>query len=519
MRVKTTFTALFLSSLLTSSLPFGALASTVARCEVIFTSVLAEKSDPRAFDNLTKYEQMFTKGRGLETYKTALGKDFERSLEKVLRQPETHWFDSGAGHAFAVRQALDIPTAPGLTSTVVAYETSAASTGRLKVISGRFLETIADAEIAKSDLITDVFGPLAYSGQPHQVLQKYLNNLKPDGEIYIFLGARHELYGQTNQVVTAKGEVLNLAQWIETVPGLKATLIKTPKVDDGTHYEMWTLKITKNQNDVHVPQVEMIHFKEGAPPAMTFKEVANQGLQVDSSMQAHARARFKEHTQNITASEFLDAFRGGELRHPLIASIKNLKRQDKWINSSEVGAQVFVGMKQKDYHFEDTTVFVGLAQKFIRWRATGINTDKINYTAISNSSPLKEAQDIRLITDYHGDIMSAFAPDVVLQRYLNSLSNKGEIYLYLGKEFGGFGTESMVMTKQGIKVPLRKWIQKIPGIKASLFRGGYHWAGSGEWTFLKVTISNRGKIEIPKLKLMGMTESKEGLPVPFFEEI
>ncbi|WP_080602328.1 hypothetical protein [Bdellovibrio bacteriovorus] len=518
MGLKTTLAVLGLSSILTTALPFAAQASAAARCEAIFTFAKVEKSDPRAFENLTKYEQLFTKGRGLETYKVVLGNDFAQSLSRVLQKQDGHWFDSGAGHAFAVRQALQAPEGQYLKSTVVAYETSAKSAERLNVISGRFLETIADKEIAKSDLITDVFGPLAYSGQPHQVMQKYLNNLKPDGEIYIFLGARHELYGEFNKVITAKGEVLNLGQWLETIPGIRAELVKTPKEDDGTRYEMWTIKITKTDENAKVPAVEMIHFKEGAPPVMSFKEVANNGLTNHASLQEKARATFRERSKNITATEFLDAFRGGELRHPLIASIKGLKREDRWVNSSEVGAQVFAGMKSKDYDYSDTSVFVGLSQKFIRWRASRINTDKINYTPVSDSALLKDVRDVKLITDYHGDFMSSFAPDIVLGRYLESLSNKGEIYLYTGKEYGGFGSDSMVMRKDGTQMPLRQWLRQIPGVNTSLFRGGYHWTG-GEWTFLKVTIKDRNKIKIPKLKLMGTTEGKDGLPLPFFEEI
>ncbi|WP_374035061.1 hypothetical protein ACES2I_04400 [Bdellovibrio bacteriovorus] len=518
MSIKTTLAALSLSSILTTALPFAAQASTGARCEGIFTFTKVEKNDPRAFENLTKYEQLFTKGRGLETYKIVLGNDFAQSLSRVLKKQDGHWFDSGAGHAFAVRQALQSPEGQNLKSTVVAYETSAKSAERLNVISGRFLETIADKEIAKSDLITDVFGPLAYSGQPHQVMQKYLNNLKPDGEIFIFLGARHELYGEFNKVITAKGEVLNLGQWLETIPGIRAELVKTPKEDDGAHYEMWTIKITKTAENATVPVVEMVHFKEGAPPVMSFKEVANHGLTNHASLQEKARATFRERSKNITATEFLDAFRGGELRHPLIASIKSLKREDRWVNSSEVGAQVFNGMKNKDYDYSDTSVFVGLAQKFIRWRASRINTDKINYTPLADSNLLKDVRDVKLITDYHGDFMSSFAPDVVLGRYLEALSNKGAIYLYTGKEYGGFGSDSMVMTKAGTQMPLRQWLRQIPGVNTSLFRGGYHWTG-GEWTFLKVTIKDRNKIKIPKLKLMGTTQGKDSLPLPFFEEI
>lgn len=518
MITKIKITSAFVSTFLIFGWPLFSQASSVVRCEGVFDVVESAKSDARSFENLTKYEQLFTKSRGLGAYKLALGKDFEKSFERMLQKGDAHWFDSGAGNAFAVRQALDLPNGSRLKSTVVAYETAATSADRLKVISGRFLESIPDAEIMKSDLITDVFGPLAYSGQPHSVIQKYLNNLKPDREIYIFLGARHELYGQTNQVITAKGDILNLGQWLESLPDIKADLVKTKKEDDGTTYERWTIKITKLKETVEVPAVEMVSFKEGAPPTMTFKEVSNKGLSAVSTLQQKTRAIFVEQIKNVSASEFPDAFRGGEIRHPLISSIKSLKRDERWVNSSEMAPQILKGMQSKDYKFEDTTVFLGMAQKFIRWRASRINADKLNYTAMNDSNVLKDVKDVKLITDFYGDFVSSFTPDVILNRYVKSLANKGEIYIYLGKEYGGFGSESMVLTKNGNKVSLRQWLKQIPDLKTTLFRGGYHWAG-GEWTFVKIEVPSKDKVTIPQLKLMGTTQSKEGMPAAFFEEI
>lgn len=518
MFTKKLFTTLLMSTVLTAAIPSWSQPSGLAgRCESIFTSV-SVKADNRAFDNLTKYEQLFTKGRGLGTYQLAMGKEFTESFHRLLQLPHSHWFDSGAGHAFAVRQALELPEARHLKSTVVAYETSATSEGPLKVIAGRFLENIADHEIPKSDLITDVFGPMAYSSQPHTVLKKYVNNLKENGEIYIYLGARHELYGESNKVVTAKGEVLTLGEWLKSIPGLKTELIKTKKDDDGAFFYMWTLKITKEQGDVQIPNLEMIHFKEGAPPTMTFKEVTSSPSTQLFAQQNQLKQTLQASVKNTGVSEFLDAFRGGEFRHPLIASIKSLGKEDRWLNVTDVGDSVLQGMKTKSYNFEDTQVFIGLAQKFIRWRASKINPDKFSYTSLKDTQSLADFKDIKLITDYYGEFTSSLTPDVILTKYLQALSNKGEIYLYMGKEYGGFGSESMVMTKQGQKIPLRKWIMSLPGIKAKLFRGGYYWAG-GEWAFLRINITDRRQINIPQLQLMGTSVSEQGAPMAYFQEI
>lgn len=512
MTIQIQFKHLLLSTFLTIGLPLVSQAS-APRCESIFNF-------DQSFENLTKYENLFTKGRGLQTYKVVLGQEFAKSFERMLLKPDAHWFDSGAGHAFAVRQALLLPTSQNLSSTVVAYETSAKSGKNLKVISGRFLENIADTEIPKSDLVTDVFGPLAYSGRPDIVLQKYLNNLKPDGEIYIFLGARHELYGSTNQIITQKGEVLSLGDWLTTLAGIKTDLIKIKKEDDGSFYEMWTIKITKENPKVAVPTVEMIYLKEGAPPLMTYKEVSSlEGKPLNRhDFSFRSREKFQAYLKNTSATDFFNAFRGGEIRHPLLSSLKSLKTEDLWVNSSEMNSQILSDLTAGKLNFSDTSVFTGLAQKFIRWRASNIQSDRIQYSSISSAAALQYLRNAKLITDFYGDFMSSLAPDKVLKKYVDALSEQGEVYIFMGPEYGGLGSESMVLTKDGRKVALRHWVTEVPGLRSQLFRGGYHWHG-GEWAFVKLRIGDRKKIKIPELKFLGTTTNKEGLPVPYFEEV
>lgn len=518
MRLNTFLAAVLTLSFLTGTFPNRAQASQAPHCEEIFTTERQAKNDERPSQNVVKYEPYYSVRRGVEAYGEMLGPKFKKSLERLLATKGNHWFDSGAGEAFAVRQTLQQPEAQHLKATVVAYETSAKESENLKVLTGRFLESIPDAELPKSDLITDVVGPMAYTGQPHVVMQKYLDNLKPGGEIFISLGGKFELFGKANLVITASGEVLPLGEWLTRIPGTKAELTKEQWDDDGTIHEMWSVRLTKEDSGPRVPAVEMVYFKEGAPPTMIFKEVANKGVSSLNSVQEQARAVFKKRAEHMTASEFLDAFRGGEVSHPLIVSLKRLKKGDLWVNTSEVGAQVFAGLQKKDYQFKDTSIFTGLAQKFIRWRARGINTNKMVYTPLSDTKALPGLKEVRLITDLHGDFTSSYAPDVVLERYIHAMADNGEIYLYMGKEYGGFGSESTVLTKDGKRIPLRYWVKRIPGLSVGLFRGGYHWHG-GEWAFLKVQISQRHKIEIPRLRLLGTTLDKDGVPMAYFEEL
>ncbi|KHD89905.1 MAG: hypothetical protein OM95_01630 [Bdellovibrio sp. ArHS] len=478
-------------------------------------------SDARPFANIEKFEQLYTKGRGLDTYKRAMGPEFSKSVDRVLQKENSHWFDSGAGHAFAVRQALESPTTHAtFQATVVAYETSAQSSGRLKVHEGRFLENIADREIPKSDLITDVFGPLAYSGRPDIVLQKYLNNLKPDGEIYLFFGARHEIYGQYNTVLSANGRMMTLTDWIGNIPGLKAELRREQKEDDGTLYEQWTMRIVKERSDVKIPEVEMIHFKEGAPPQMTFKELDNKGVSNLAALEAQARETVRKNGEAVSATTFLNSFRSGEISHPLLSSIKGLKNQEAWLNVTAMGGKVLEQIKAKDFDYSDRSVFVGLSQKFIAWRSKGINPERFSYiTGLTTTGANLSQKNIKLITDFQGDFMTSYTPDKVLKRYVDLLADKGTIYIYTGQEYGGFGRRSVVRTKNGQEINLRAWLSTLPGLKGKMRRGGYHWAG-GEWSFVEISIKDREAVQIPELKFLGIGEAtKDGVAAAYFQEM
>ncbi len=94
-----------------------------------------------------------------------------------------------------------------------------------KTMLGRFLENIPDSEIGSVDLITDIFGPYAYSHQADQVLSKYLRLLTSEGSIYLFLG-NPEIDGVSG-VVERKGASLTLEEWVRSIPGLRVETSET----------------------------------------------------------------------------------------------------------------------------------------------------------------------------------------------------------------------------------------------------------------------------------------------------
>lgn len=497
-------------------------AAEVSRCETVFArfdhntvQVAAE-----AKKNLEKFEQVFTRARGLVHYEGALGKPFVERLDR-LKINGGLWLDAGAGDGVAMSQFLQGTNNPEAKGVVISLESQKSSTERMKVFKGRFIEEIPSPEIPLADLITDVFGPLAYSGHPHLILNKYLQLLKPDGEILIFLGARDETYGMTNRVITSDGKYLSLANWIQQLSGLHTELVIDKREDEGIQYERWAMRIQRDsKNPVIIPEVELREFKEWAPPKMLFQEKTATNVQVKSQFEGLKEKVLEilsKKTTQLSFTQFMDSFRGGEITHPLIRAIKKLSIGKIWMNISNLKFDVQHGIKNKQFDASKTDVFWGLAQKWIRFRVNSINVDKFQYTNISTVESIRELKNLGLITDMYGDFVSSLKPDMILQRYLDSLSQDGSLFIYLGPEYTGFGASSEVLLKNGGRVNIRAWLQTIPGVQTQIFRGGYAYTG-GQWTFVQIK-KDKSSVKIPKLTLLGVDEKAiDEIPRMIFKE-
>ena len=302
-------------------------------------SSITQKHEVSAFENVKQFEDSFTKDRGLRNYVSNLGPEFRAALDRFASKEAAHYLDAGGGNGLAIRDLFEILKPKNAKATLLAYESKASSSATTTVMTGRFIENIPNGELPKSDLITDVFGPLAYSGEPHVVLSKYVNSLNEDGELFLFLGSSYELFGKTNRIITANKEVLSLSDWIERIPGLEVTSTKRRFKDEFTEFEVWSLKIKKKKGEtVIIPDLILLDFKPGAPPTMLLQETAvSIATRADRQRVANAiGSDVKVQLSNLGATQFLDAFRSGEFTHPLINASRDFAPPIRGSTSQEL---------------------------------------------------------------------------------------------------------------------------------------------------------------------------------------
>lgn len=198
----------------------------------------------------------FVTNRGLWDYEVYLHPGFREKLKTL--SSEQHWIDLGAGKAKAQSDFLGNFTDPRLApkSTAVCFKLDRwfgvpHFQGKLEVKEGMF-EKHDTKSWAKADLISDFFGVLSYTRDMTTSLQKTFDLLKVGGELYLH---------STNYVTgirTAKGESLTLTEFLRTIEGLQV---------EGNY---GNLKITKLQEEILIPEMELSKYKDDAPPVRHF---------------------------------------------------------------------------------------------------------------------------------------------------------------------------------------------------------------------------------------------------------
>lgn len=510
-----TFFKIVLTFMLTTSL---ALTASKQSCFKHYQQV--SQFTLKAKDNLTKFELVFQRGRGLYSYISALGKDFKTKLLEIENKEQAHWLDAGGGEGNALYQFHQMNPKSSVTSTLVSLESFAEPTEKLKVLKGRYIEHIPANELTKSDLITDVFGPMAYSSEPHKVLAKYLEVLKPDGEIHIFLGSKEEIFGKNNKFITSNNEILDFIDWLQSIQGLEITARKETREDDMNPFEVWSVKIKKQTfKNIEIPELQARSFKAGAPPEFLFQETRNLSPLsplAKQQQQALIVNNLQQRLLNLNLTSFFDQFRSGELTHPLLKIANSLKINDSWLNFSSTENTLATDLVNKNFDYSDRSIFWGISQKWMELRSSFLKPENWNYQEITQLT--EQTKKAELITDFYGPFQTSLEPDKVLTRYLHLAKNKSPVFIHLGKEYTGFGALSEVILKSGEKVSLRRWLMNIPNLNIRFYRGGYAWSG-GQWTFVKIINSKPG-IKIPPLKVLGIGKSTNNeVPKIIFEEI
>jgi hypothetical protein len=220
-------------------------------CEGLFT--------PESWQVSKDVEQnRFITDRDLSEYIHQLHKDFVTALRNL--RSDQHWIDLGAGKAIAQIQYLKtfdhLRDAP--LTTAVAYKLDRwfrpfSYRGKLEVREGAF-EAHDTSTWKKADLITDVMGVISYTKDLTATLQKVFDLLNVNGELYLEFAP-----AETN--IKMAGTRHKLLGFLERIEGISVT------------GQYGIVKIVKLRENITVPQLELVIYKESRPPYRTFQEV------------------------------------------------------------------------------------------------------------------------------------------------------------------------------------------------------------------------------------------------------
>lgn len=233
------------AGLMTFSLPAGAADQCARIFDLDHAAVLQRIANNK-----------FETARNIFEYQSLLHPGFIHSL-KALRSDQ-HWVDLGAGKAKAqidfLKSFRDASQAPH--NTAVAYKLDRWFRpphffGKLEVKEGAF-ENQDTSHWKKADLATDLFGVLSYTHDFSLSLQKIVDLLQVQGELYIMTTPWRTHF-------VSQGRSLRLEEFLKEIPGLRI---------EG---EYGTLKVTKLVEKVQVPQLELTEIQDEAPPSRVFQ--------------------------------------------------------------------------------------------------------------------------------------------------------------------------------------------------------------------------------------------------------
>jgi hypothetical protein len=209
-------------------------------------------------------EEDFGSGRSFQDYlDTFKSTDLEAALQNLV--PNQTWVDMGCGEeAVALREfGIDprfVGKGFGVTVKPVDQKLKKAlkkTDGRIKVLSGSFVETLSNETVPQARIITDLFGPFSYSTHPDRVLQKYLEFLEVGGSIYLyFLSDMNVIEGGDHSITRQ-----DLGPWLNSISGVTLDL----------KFQEHSVKITKNSENPLVPHLELVRIFDFPPPIRYFR--------------------------------------------------------------------------------------------------------------------------------------------------------------------------------------------------------------------------------------------------------
>lgn len=236
--------------------------------------------------------------RGLLEYQDFLDvfpRDNFSSRMRNLR-PDQHWIDMGAGIAAPmlerlgaqydpIDEALRIPAAwpdararlPRMTGVVLSdnFKDSNVPRASLRTLdnarqhfpsnqfsyrSGRRIEDYQNpvSELGRAQLITDVFGPAAYTRDLSRVLEQYTTLLEEGGAAYIY-----GLFKKTT-ILDACGRSLSPTEFLSRIPGIDYRIGRSGAI-----------RMNRQSGPIRIPRLELRSYDSGthATPTRVFQIV------------------------------------------------------------------------------------------------------------------------------------------------------------------------------------------------------------------------------------------------------
>lgn len=190
----------------------------------------------------------------------------------------------------------DRPTVIALTKDLDRSLPLAPYQGKLKLITGQFFEEVPHAALGRPDLILDSIGVMSYTAEPSKVLRKYLEILKPDGDVYLLLDRSTRMEGarvwtaanrDRTRIEAGIGNSLDLFEWLKSLDGrgLEVKELETGKrihfMKDGVptyqDHRLHTIRIRRTGGRIEIPELKLTQvLAEDNPPRRFFQVIHSQ---------------------------------------------------------------------------------------------------------------------------------------------------------------------------------------------------------------------------------------------------
>ena len=222
--------------------------------------------------------------RGLEEAESNLGEVFFTSLSELNGKQTL--VEYGAGSRGILCDYIDLfpdgATAYGLDmklpEVLDARMDGFVKKGKLKTITGKMIEETQGLPVA--DIGFDIMGPAFYTEDLTKVIQIYVDQMRRAKESKLFIAAQFPIgYKKRNgmpvrngstYIITKNREVISMADWMKTIPGLDVAVTVGPQKFSPTQQ---SVLITKTQEKIRVPKLELMGLKyDTLPPMRIFRE-------------------------------------------------------------------------------------------------------------------------------------------------------------------------------------------------------------------------------------------------------